>query len=146
MKKKQKTFQQRKEDVQRDWYMVNVDDKILGRVATKIAQLLIGKNKPTYTPHTDAGDYVVVTNAQGVKVTRNKAKRKIYFHHSGYPGGLKSETYEDLFARAPEKIIEKAVWGMLPKNKLRKKRFARLKVYKGNEHPHTEVKSVKNTK
>ena len=107
--KNQKTYSQRKEDVERNWHLVDVEDKVLGRVATQIALKLQGKHKPTYTPHTDAGDYVVVTNAQKVAVTGNKANKKIYYRHTGFPGGLKERTFAEMRERSPEQIIEKAV-------------------------------------
>ncbi len=127
---------QRKEDVQRQWHLVDAEDQILGRVATKIAEKLIGKSKPTYTPHVDAGDFVVVINAQKVELSRNKDQKKIYRWHTGYPGGLKEKSFKDMQQDDPEKIIWLAVRNMLPKNKMRQKRMARLKIYAGEEHPH----------
>lgn len=127
---------QKKEEVQRDWVLVDADDRILGKVATEIAQKLIGKSKPTYTPHVDAGDYVVVTNAQKVALSRNKADKKVYKWHTGYIGALKERKFKELQEQNPAKIIELAVKNMLPKNKFRKRRLARLKVYPGKEHPH----------
>ena len=131
-----KTLSLRKEDTQKDWYIVDASDKILGRLATKIADRIRGKDKPTYTPHTDGGDYVVVINAEKIQVTGNKFNNKRYYTHSLYPGGLKSKTYKDVIENKPEYIIEEAVRGMLPKNKLGKKILKKLKVYKGNNHPH----------
>ena len=131
-----RTLSLRKEDTQKDWYIVDASDKILGRLATKIADRIRGKDKPTYTPHTDGGDYVVVINAEKIQVTGNKFNNKRYYTHSLYPGGLKSKTYKDVIENKPEYIIEEAVRGMLPKNKLGKKILKKLKVYKGNNHPH----------
>jgi len=133
--KKNKTFVQRKEDVVRQWHLVDVKGKVLGRVASEIARLLIGKDKPTFTPHVDAGDYVVVINATQVAVTGDKENKKIYYSHSGYPGGLKQVVYKELMANYPEKIIAKAVKNMLPKNKFQKLRMARLKIFPLAEHP-----------
>ncbi len=127
---------QRKEDVVRDWHQVDVKGQVLGRIAAEIAKLLIGKDKPTYTPHVDAGDYVVVTNAQQVELTRKKANKKVYRWYTGHPGGLKEKSFKELIESDPDKIIREAVKGMLPKNKFRKKRLARLKVYPGEEHSH----------
>ena len=131
-----KTQSLRKEDSQHDWYIVDASNMVLGRLATKLADRLRGKDKPTFTPHTDGGDYVVVINAEKVKVTGNKFNNKKYYTHSTYPGGLKMKIFKDLIKTKPEYIIEKAVKGMLPKNKLGKQIFKKLKVYKGSEHPH----------
>ena len=131
-----KTQSLRKEDSQHDWYIVDASNKVLGRLATKLADRLRGKDKSTFTPHTDGGDYVVVINAEKVKVTGNKFNNKKYYTHSSYPGGLKIKIFKDLIKTKPEYIIEKAVKGMLPKNKLGKQIFKKLKVYKGSEHPH----------
>ena len=131
-----KTFALKKEEVQREWFVIDVTDKILGRVATKIADRIRGKDKPTYTPHTDGGDYVVVINAEKIQVTGKKFDDKKYYTHSQYPGGLKSKVFKDIIKNKPEYIIEEAVKGMLPKNKLGKKIFKKLKVYKGDYHPH----------
>ena len=131
-----KTQSLRKEDSQHDWYIVDASNKVLGRLATKLADKLRGKDKSTFTPHTDGGDYVVVINAEKVKVTGNKFNNKKYYTHSTYPGGLKMKIFKDLIKTKPEYIIEKAVKGMLPKNKLGKQIFKKLKVYKGSEHPH----------
>jgi large subunit ribosomal protein L13 len=131
-----KTQSLRKEDSQHDWYIVDASNMVLGRLATKLADRLRGKDKPTFTPHTDGGDYVVVINAEKVKVTGNKFNNKKYYTHSSYPGGLKIKIFKDLIKTKPEYIIEKAVKGMLPKNKLGKQIFKKLKVYKGSEHPH----------
>ena len=131
-----KTQSLRKEDSQHDWYIVDASNKVLGRLATKLADKLRGKDKSTFTPHVDGGDYVVVINAEKVKVTGNKFNNKKYYTHSTYPGGLKMKIFKDLIKTKPEYIIEKAVKGMLPKNKLSKQIFKKLKVYKGSEHPH----------
>jgi len=131
-----RTFMQPKEAVSRAWHLVDADGKVLGRVATEIAQKLIGKHKKEYTPHIDAGDMVVVINAAKVVVTGTKFTDKIYSRHSGYMGGLKQMTFEELQAKFPERVIEYAVSGMLPKNKLRVPRMTRLKVYAGSSHPH----------
>lgn len=135
--KNQRTYSQRKEDVERKWHLIDVEGKVLGRMATDIALKLMGKHKPTYSPHIDGGDYVVVTNAAKVALTRNKENTKIYYSHSGFPGGLKQRTFAEMIEKTPEKVIEKAVFNMLPKNKLRSERMARLKVYAGADHKHT---------
>ena len=131
-----KTLSLRKEDAQHDWYVVDASDKILGRLATKIADRIRGKDKPTYTPHTDGGDYVVVINAEKIQVTGKKFDGKKYYAHSLYPGGLKTKVFKDILEDKPEYLIEEAVKGMLPKNKLGKQMFNKLKVYKGDNHPH----------
>lgn len=121
----------------RQWYLVDAADMTLGRLASEVASVLRGKNKPTYTPHLDAGDFVVVINAEKVRVSGNKATQKLYRRHSGRPGGMKTETFTHLQARLPERIVETAVRGMLPHNALGRQLFRKLKVYKGSEHPHT---------
>ncbi|MBD63418.1 MAG: 50S ribosomal protein L13 [Gammaproteobacteria bacterium] len=131
-----KTLSLRKEDAKHDWYVVDASNKILGRLATKIADRIRGKDKPTFTPHTDGGDYVVVINAEKILVTGNKLENKKYYSHSLYPGGLKTKAFKDIIEKNPEFIIEQAVKGMLPKNKLGKKIFKKLKVYQGESHPH----------
>ena len=131
-----KTFSLKNTEVSRDWVVFDASDKILGRFATKIADKLRGKDKPTYTPHVDGGDFVVVINADKVKVTGNKAEQKKYYKHSLYPGGLKEKSYKEVLESTPERIIENAVKGMLPKNKLGKSIIKKLKVYSGSEHPH----------
>ncbi|SMP08577.1 LSU ribosomal protein L13P [Desulfurobacterium pacificum] len=131
-----KTFMQRKEDVQREWYIVDATGKTLGRLATEIAKVLMGKHKPTYTPHVDGGDFVVVVNAEKVFVTGKKLTDKIYYKHTGYMGHLKETTLKEMLEKKPEEVIRLAVRGMLPKNKLRDRRMKRLKVYAGPEHPH----------
>lgn len=131
------SFQQKKEAVKRNWHVVDVKGQILGKTATEIATLLIGKHKPTYTPHVDGGDYVVVINASEVAVSGKKRTDKIYYSHSQFPGGLKAESFDKKLARQPKQIIEKAVWGMIPTNKLRAPRMKRLKVFTGAEHTYT---------
>lgn len=131
-----KTYVPKKTEIKKNWYLVDAEGKILGRLASKIAQVLSGKNKPIYTPHLDTGDFVVVINAKKVKVTGNKEKKKIYYHYSGYPGGMKEIVYEKLLEKKPALIIQKAVKGMLPKSKLGRKMFKKLKVYAGTEHRH----------
>jgi len=131
-----KTFSLKTSEVNRDWFIFDASDKVLGRLATKIADKLRGKDKPTFTPHVDGGDFVVVINADKVKVTGNKASQKKYYKHSLYPGGLKEKSYKDVLQDNPEKIIENAVKGMLPKNKLGRSIIKKLKVYRGSEHPH----------
>ena len=131
-----KTFVAKPETVKRDWYVVDAEDKTLGRIATEIAHRLRGKHKAEYTPHVDTGDYIIVINAEKVTVTGNKFKDKVYYAHSGFPGGLKSTTFDKLQAAKPEMIIEKAVKGMLPRGPLGRDMFRKLKVYAGTEHNH----------
>ena len=131
-----KTYSAKAETVQRDWYVVDAADKILGRLASDIATRLRGKHKPEYTPHVDTGDYIVVVNCEKVRVTGNKASGKIYYHHTGYPGGIKDISFEKLIEKAPERVLQKAVKGMLPKGPLGREMFKKLKVYVGTEHPH----------
>ncbi len=131
-----KTYSAKAEDVNHDWYVVDAADKTLGRLASEIAHRLRGKHKPEYTPHVDTGDYIVVVNAEKVRVTGAKATNKIYHHHTGYPGGLKSVSFEQLMEKAPERAIQSAVKGMLPRNPLGRAMFRKLKVYAGSEHPH----------
>jgi large subunit ribosomal protein L13 len=131
-----KTFSAKPQTVKRDWFVVDASGKTLGRLATEIARRLRGKHKPEYTPHVDTGDYIVVVNAEKVAVTGRKETDKVYHRHSGYPGGLKSITLQKLRQKAPERIIETAVKGMLPKNTLGRAMYRKLKVYKGSEHPH----------
>jgi large subunit ribosomal protein L13 len=126
----------KKEEVVRDWYVVNVENKVLGRVATEIASILRGKNKPTYTPSVDTGDFVIVLNAEKIALTGNKLADKVYYSHSGFPGGLKTATAGEMLAKKPEDVIRKAVKGMLPKNKLARHMLSKLKIYAGSEHPH----------
>ncbi len=131
-----KTQFAKKDEISRKWYVVDAKDAVLGRLATKVATYLRGKNKPVFTPHVDTGDFVIVINAEKVRLTGNKLTDKVYYHHSGYIGGIKAETALELMKKAPERIIESAVWGMMPKNKLGKAMIKKLKVYKGAEHPH----------
>ncbi|MCG9707374.1 50S ribosomal protein L13 [Pseudoalteromonas shioyasakiensis] len=131
-----KTFVAKPETVKRDWYVVDAEGKTLGRIATEIAHRLRGKHKAEYTPHVDTGDYIIVINAEKVTVTGNKAKDKMYYAHTGFPGGLKSTTFDKLQAAKPEMIIEKAVKGMLPRGPLGRAMYRKLKVYAGTEHNH----------
>ena len=126
----------RKEDVQRDWWHIDAEGKILGRIAAKIARVLQGKHKPTYTPHVDNGDFIVITNCEKVNLTGNKTLDKVYYHHSLYPGGLKETSFQEMLEKKPEKVIEAAVRGMLPKTKLGNAMFKKLKIYSGSAHPH----------
>lgn len=139
---KYKTESIKKEDVKREWYIIDAKDQIVGRVATKIASLLIGKGKADITPHVDGGDYVIVLNSDLVKLTRGKELKKMYYKHSGYPGGLKEIVFADQLKKDSRKIIELAVKNMLPKNKLRDDRFNRLFIYKGGEHSNAAQKPV----
>jgi len=123
-------------EVERKWYVVDAEGKTLGRLATEIARILRGKNKPRYTPHVDVGDFVVVVNAEKVVVTGRKAEQKVYRRHSGYPGGMKETSYEQMLERRPTEILRKAVYGMMPKTRLARQQFKKLKVYAGPEHPH----------
>ena len=132
-----KTYSAKPESVKRDWYVVDASGKTLGRLATEVASRLRGKHKPEFTPHVDTGDYIVVVNADKVAVTGNKANDKMYYRHTGSPGGLKEANFSTLQAEKPEMIIEKAVKGMLPRNPLGRAMFRKLKVYAGTEHPHT---------
>ena len=132
-----KTVSAKRETVTRKWYVVDATGKTLGRLCTEIANRLRGKHKPEFTPHVDTGDYVVVVNAEKIVVTGNKATDKLYHHHTGYPGGIKSISFDKLLVKSPEMIIEKAVKGMMPKNKLSRAMLSKLKVYAGNDHPHS---------
>ncbi|MFZ9129505.1 MAG: 50S ribosomal protein L13 [Pseudomonadales bacterium] len=131
-----RTVSAKKEEVTRQWYVVDAEGQTLGRLSTEIANRLRGKHKASFTPHVDTGDYVVVINAEKVKVTGRKAQDKMYYHHTGFPGGIKSISFEKLVDKAPERIIEAAVKGMMPKNKLSRAMLAKLKIYAGSEHPH----------
>jgi large subunit ribosomal protein L13 len=131
-----KTYTAKPREIEQAWRLVDADGQILGRLATEIADTLRGKNKPAYTPHVDTGDFVVVVNAEKVRVTGKKLEQKIYYRHSGYPGGLRERTLAEQLARRPEEVIRKAVKGMLPKNKLAAAQLRKLKVYAGPEHPH----------
>jgi len=138
-----KTYSAKAEDIDRKWYLIDAEGEILGRLATQIATILRGKNKPNYTPSMDLGDYVVVINAEKIKVTGNKLKGKIYRYHTSYPGGLKSVTLETLLKKKPELVVKKAVQGMIPHTKLGRIMIKKLKIYKGNEHPHQAQKLEK---
>ena len=137
-----KTFSAKPAEVRRDWFVVDDADKTLGRLATEVASRLRGKHKPEYTPHVDTGDYIIVVNAEKVRVTGNKMAAKMYHRHTGYIGNLKSESLEKLLQRAPERVIERAVKGMLPKNPLGRKMFKKLKVYAGPQHSHEAQQPV----
>jgi len=132
-------------EIKRGWHIFSAKNQILGRLATQISQLLIGKNKVYFVSHLDCGDHVVVINAKQIEVTGKKEKQKKYYRHSGYPGGLRMETLSELRARKPEEIIKRAVWNMIPKNKLRKERIKRLYIYAGEEHPHKDKFLISNS-
>jgi large subunit ribosomal protein L13 len=132
-----RTFSAKPDEVKRDWFVVDATDKILGRLATEIARRLRGKHKPEYTPHVDTGDFIVVVNAEKLRVTGAKAEQKVYYRHSGYPGGIYEDTFAKLQQRAPARVLEKAVKGMLPKGPLGYAMIKKLKVYAGGSHPHT---------
>ena len=131
-----KTYSAKKGEITRDWYVVDAEGQILGRLATQIADRLRGKGKPEYTPHVDTGDFVVVVNAEKIAVTGNKLDAKMYYRHSGYPGGLKQRSLREQLERRPTEVLRKAVKGMLPKNKLANQQITKLKIYAGPEHPH----------
>lgn len=131
-----KTFSATPSDITRDWYLVDANGKTLGRLSTEIARRLRGKHKPIYTPHLDTGDHIVVINAEKIRVTGNKVKDKMYYRHSGYPGGIRSESFGKLRARKPERILEIAVKGMLPRGPLGRAMFRKLRVFAGDTHPH----------
>ena len=135
-----KTYTPKPEDIQREWFVIDAKDQTLGRLATQVAVLLRGKHKPIFSPHMDVGDYVIVINADKIRVTGRKLDQKIYYRHSGYPGGLRQRTLREQLQRFPERVIEAAVRGMLPKNKLGRKMFKKLKVYAGEKHPHEAQK------
>jgi len=130
------TYSAKKGEVERSWYIIDAENKVLGKIATKIAAILRGKHKPVFTPHVDTGDFVVVINAKKVHLTGRKLANKMYYRHTGYPGGLKSMSAEEMLKKKPENIIKLAVRGMLPKNKLGRKQLTKLKVYSGSDHPH----------
>jgi large subunit ribosomal protein L13 len=131
-----KSYMARPLEVERRWYVVDAEGRHLGRLAAEIAKILRGKNKPQYTPHVDVGDFVVVVNAERVAVTGKKAEQRVYRRHSGYPGGMKETSYEQMLARKPTEILRKAVYGMMPKTRLARQQFKKLKIYAGPEHPH----------
>lgn len=131
-----KTYSQKASEVQRDWYVIDANNQVLGRLATQIATLLRGKHKPTFTPSMDGGDFVVVVNAEKIRVTGRKEFQKVYYHHTGYPGGIRQTTYREMRERHPERILRNAVWGMLPKNRMGRKLMTKLRIYPGPHHPH----------
>ena len=131
-----KTYYAKPNEVEREWLLIDAEDQVFGRLAAQVARILKGKHKPQYTPHVDTGDFVVIINADKIRVTGVKATDKIYYHHSGYVGGLKSETFEEAMKKHPERVIEHAVKGMLPKNTLGRAMGKKMKVYAGPEHPH----------
>jgi large subunit ribosomal protein L13 len=131
-----RTFIPKKDEIEQKWWLVNAEGRILGRLATEVADLIRGKRKPQFTRHLDTGDFVVVVNAEKIKVTGRKLDQKKYYHHSLYPGGIKEITLKDLLATKPEEVIKKAVWGMVPKGKLGRALYKKLKVYRGPSHPH----------
>jgi len=131
-----RSYMPKEDEITRDWVVLDASDQVLGRLATEAARLLRGKHKPEFTPHLDTGDFVVVVNADQVKMTGNKLDDKVYYRHSGRPGSLKSETARERMSKYPERVIQAAVWGMLPKNRLGRKLLRKLKVYSGPEHPH----------
>lgn len=135
-----RTLFAKKGDVERRWYLFDAKDAVLGRLAVKIANRLRGKNKPIFTPNCDTGDFIIVVNAEKVKLTGKKLDNKVYYRHSGYPGGIKAETARDRLSRCPEKVITEAVWGMIPKGRLGRAMIKKLKVYRGSEHPHKAQK------
>lgn len=137
-----KTYSAKPLEVERKWYLIDAEGEILGRLATKIANILRGKNKPEYTPHVDTGDFVIVINAEKVVLTGKKETDKKYYHHTGFPGGLKSASVKEVREKAPERLIEHAVKGMLPHNTLGEEQFQKLKVYVGAEHPHAAQKPI----
>ena len=135
-----RTFSPRPSDIDRKWYVVDASDMVLGRLATRVADTLRGKRKPEYTPHLDTGDFVVIVNADKVAVTGKKLEQKMYYRHSGYPGGLRARSLADQLERQPTEVIRKAVKGMLPRNRLARQQLTKLKVYAGPEHPHEAQK------
>ncbi len=131
-----RTWTVRPGDIKREWYVIDANDAALGRLATRAAGILRGKHRPQYTPHADCGDHVIIVNAEKVRLTGRKEEQKVYHHHTGYPGGLKTTSLKDMREQHPERIIEAAIRGMLPKNPLGRKMFTKLKVYAGDQHPH----------
>ena len=136
MEENVKTYYAKPGEVEREWVLIDAEDQVLGRVATKAATILKGKHKPQYTPHVDTGDFVVIINADKIRLTGTKAQQKEYYRHSGFPGGLKMETYAEAMEKNPERVVERAVKGMLPKNTLGRAMGKKLKVYAGPDHPH----------
>ena len=137
-----RTYSPKPGDVQRQWYVIDAQDVVLGRLASHVAQLLRGKHKPVFAPHADTGDFVVVINAGKVSLSGNKREQKLAYRHSGYPGGLRATNYTTLLEKNPRRAVEKAVWGMLPKNRIARKQIRKLKVYAGPEHPHQAQQPV----
>ncbi len=135
-----KSFTAKPQDIERKWFVVDAADQPLGRLASEVAKILRGKHKPIFTPHVDTGDYVIILNAEKIKLTGKKWQQKVHYHHTGHPGGIKGITYDKLRAKSPEKIIQYAVKGMLPKNKLGRSQLSKLKVYAGSEHSHQAQK------
>jgi len=133
-----KTYQPKAKDIKRNWHLIDAEGKVLGRMASEIAKILMGKHKPTYTNHIDMGDYMVVINADKLVLSGNKFKNKIYYKHSGYPGGFREVKFEKLFTTQPQKVVQKSVYGMLPDNRLRNKRLLRLKIFSGEDHPYKD--------
>ena len=131
-----RTFIPKKDDIEQKWWLINAEGRVLGRMATEVADLIRGKRKPQFTSHLDTGDFVVIVNAEKIKVSGRKLDQKTYYSHSGYPGGIKAETLKDLLERKPEEVVKKAVWGMIPKGKLGRALYKKLKVYRGPSHPH----------
>jgi len=136
MSESQKTYSPSAQEIDRQWFVVDAGDKVLGRLATEIARILRGKHKPVYTPHLDMGDHVIVINAEKVRVTGKKTEQKVYYRHTGYPGGIRSTPFSRLIQEHPDRVLKKAVWGMLPHNALGRKMLKKLKVYSGSEHRH----------
>jgi large subunit ribosomal protein L13 len=137
-----KTFVPKKEQIEKKWWLIDAEDKVLGRLATEVTILLRGKRKPEFVSFLDSGDFVIVINAERIKLTGKKVEQKKYYSHSGYPGGIKEKTMKELLETKPEEIIKKAVWGMIPKNKLGREAYKKLKVYRGPHHPHEAQKPV----
>jgi len=137
-----KTYQAKKEELNRQWYLINAEGRVLGRLSVELVKILKGKNKPSYTPHLDTGDFVVVVNAEKITLTGKKMKDKIYYHHTGHPGGIKETTAEKLLAKKPTEVIRIAVKGMLPKNSLGRQMLRKLKIYAGPSHPHEAQKPI----
>ena len=140
MSESQKTYSPSAKDIERQWYVVDADGKVLGRLASQIAHVLRGKHKPVFAPHLDMGDHVIVVNAKTVRVTGKKAEQKVYYRHTGYPGGIKSTPFSRMIQNHPERVIKKAVWGMLPHNSLGRHMLKKLKVYAGADHRHEAQK------
>jgi large subunit ribosomal protein L13 len=135
-----KTYMPKAKEIERQWFVVDATNEVLGRLATEVARILRGKHKPRYTPHADLGDHVVVINAEKIKVTGRKAEQKIYYRHTGYAGGIRSSSYKEVMDKHPERILRKAIWGMLPHNPLGRLIFKKLRVYAGDKHPHLAQK------